>query len=219
MRIPTLLQKINDLAAKPEQRTAIDVDLMLDYTRVLYADLLDWREKLVETSSPPAPVQTVTQPPKPPVQVYAQPVIKEPTLAEIAEAMEREAELEDEEEEKPVLAVVAKQIPEPEDVPKPVIAEPARQAIPAANALGSGNAARREGRDIRSMISINDKYQIMSELFGNDKKAYEQALDYVNQSKSESAAMQWLREQLWITEDHSDAALSFYDIVSRYFKV
>jgi hypothetical protein len=181
MRIPTLLQKIGELAAQPERRTAIDVDLMLDYTRVLYADLLEWRSRL------PA-VNTATE---------AKPIVPEPTLEEFAKTQARE------------------EIPAKDE--KPIVTE--QPNLVASNVSpGQAKSASPDKVDIRSMIGINDKYQIMSELFGNDRQAYEQALDFINRSQSEQMAMQWLREQLWITEERSDAALSFFEIVGRYFK-
>jgi hypothetical protein len=181
MRIPTLLQKIGELAAQPDRRTAIDVDLMLDYTRVLYADLLEWRSRF--------PAVNVPEQPKP--------VAVEPTLEEFAKTQARE------------------EIPVREE--SPVVIEQSNVEVPSIPRPQKESVAE-EGKDIRSMIGINDKYQIMSELFGNDKQAYEQALDFINRSQSENMAMQWLREQLWITEERSDAALSFFDIVGRYFK-
>jgi hypothetical protein len=199
MRIPTLLQKIGELASRPETRTAIDVDLMMDYTRVLYADLLEWRSKLPANIAEP-----VEKAP-----------MKEPTLEELTAAMERAKPAEPvQQEPKPI---VTKPVPTPEqpnagvdnkNYDRPVFAKPSQ----------SGQSQPAPQRDIRTMISINDKYQIMSELFGNDKAAYEQAIDYINQSKSEPATMQWLREQLWITEEHSDAAQSFFDIIARFYR-
>lgn len=44
-RIETLILKIQELAKKTEPH-AIDVALMIDYTKVLYSDLLDWETKL-----------------------------------------------------------------------------------------------------------------------------------------------------------------------------
>jgi hypothetical protein len=58
----------------------------------------------------------------------------------------------------------------------------------------------------------------MSELFGNDKAAYEEALDFVNSCASENSAMGWLHERLWIAEERSDAAMSFFELVSRHFR-
>lgn len=44
-RIETLILKIQELSKKSEPH-AIDVALMIDYTKVLYSDLLDWEAKL-----------------------------------------------------------------------------------------------------------------------------------------------------------------------------
>lgn len=184
MRIPTLLQKISELAAQPERRTVIDVDLMMDYTRVLYADLLEWRGRL------PATIAAQSIAPQPAVP-------GEPTLAEVAEAMEKRMPVVQE----AIPVAVAEQTPPATPPPTSNIQPPASNA-----------------KDIRALIGINDKYQIMSELFGNDKKAYEQTLDFINQSNNESVAMHWLREQLWITEERSDAAVGFFEIVGRFFK-
>lgn len=45
-RVKTLLQKISDLSQKGEALSHIEVDLLLDYTRVMYADLLEHRNRL-----------------------------------------------------------------------------------------------------------------------------------------------------------------------------
>lgn len=181
MRIPTLLQKISELAAQPERRTAIDVDLMLDYTRVLYADLLEWRARLPAVDDR---VLTNTASPEATLEEYSKTHAREVTPAK---------------EESPAIAEQRKSIP-----------------------LDAPIAPKTEGlyqeKDIRSLIGINDKYQIMSELFGNDREAYEQALNFINRSQSENMAIHWLREQLWITEERSDAAQSFFEIVGRFFR-
>ncbi len=67
-RIPTLLHKLHELAANREKNTEIEIDLMLDYTRVLYADLLEWRKTLA----------------------FKIPVMNEPTLAEMADVLTEE---------------------------------------------------------------------------------------------------------------------------------
>lgn len=46
-RIHNLLRKLQDIYYKQEEKQVIDIDLMLDYTRVLYADLLDTRTDLL----------------------------------------------------------------------------------------------------------------------------------------------------------------------------
>lgn len=45
-RIRTLLQKITDLSRIEDKATIIDIDLMMDYTRVLYADLAELRNRI-----------------------------------------------------------------------------------------------------------------------------------------------------------------------------
>ncbi len=186
MRIPTLLEKINSLASQPETRTAIDVDLMLDYTRVLYADLLEWRARMV--ASPTGVVNPAGE-----RQTFSKP--KEVFQEAISENQ--------------AVAIEAKK----------TIADPHLRNESAT--LPGWKTATQDtkvpGKDIRSLIGINDKYQILSELFGNDKQAYEEALDFINQSEAEAAAMNWLREQLWITEERSDAAQNFFELVNRHF--
>lgn len=62
-RIRNILQRLQDLYYSNHQKSAIDVDLMLDYTRVMYADLLEWRKQFkepltTETAEKNAPVIT-----------------------------------------------------------------------------------------------------------------------------------------------------------------
>jgi hypothetical protein len=196
MRIPTLLQKLSELSAQPERRSAIDVDLMLDYTRVLYADLLEWRSRL------PASSAADTRP-------MAQPTVEtehhESTLADKKQSAPHKAE----------------PVAEPGKMQASAQKVTDAPSVQGDTTLAHTSAVDRSilaEKDIRALIGINDKYQIMSELFGNDREAYEQALDFINHSQSENVAMNWLREQLWITEERSDAAQSFFDIVNRFFR-
>jgi len=45
-RIKMLLQKINEIAHKGDNASLIDIDLMMDYTRVMYADMAEIKNKL-----------------------------------------------------------------------------------------------------------------------------------------------------------------------------
>jgi len=158
-RIPIVLQKLNELAEQGEKNTAIEIDLMLDYTRVLYADLLEWRKKAV----------------------VKMPIINEPTLAEMAAAFA-----------KPQAA--AHEIQNPIFVDK----KPA------------------EKRDIRNGIGINDKFLFMSELFGNNKEAYENALDEINEFDTYQQAFNWLQTQYY-WEEAEETTQSFYNILNLFF--
>src|SRR5688572_16330468 len=71
-RVQTLLQKITELSTK-EQHDIIEIDLMMDYTRVLYADLMECRNRLVFTGAVPQPETT-----PPNVQPVVQEIIPEP---------------------------------------------------------------------------------------------------------------------------------------------
>src|SRR5690606_13158324 len=69
-RISTLLQKLTELSEQDAQPTVIDIDLMLDYTRVLYADLLELRKnaQLVTVTEPVTDTAPLPPPPIPDVQ-------------------------------------------------------------------------------------------------------------------------------------------------------
>jgi trimethylamine:corrinoid methyltransferase-like protein len=58
-RIDTLLEKLTELNRLKEKATIIDVDLMMDYTRVVYADLQEWRKRVEFTDN----ISTITQQP------------------------------------------------------------------------------------------------------------------------------------------------------------
>lgn len=45
-RIQNILQRLQELYYSKHAKSAIDLDLMLDYTRVLYADLLEWKKNV-----------------------------------------------------------------------------------------------------------------------------------------------------------------------------
>jgi hypothetical protein len=47
-RIKNILQRLQEVYFSKHQKSAIDVDLMMDYTRVMYADLMEWRTQFKE---------------------------------------------------------------------------------------------------------------------------------------------------------------------------
>lgn len=140
-RIHNLLRKLQDIYYKQEEKQVIDLDLMLDYTRVLYADLLDARTDMLakqgmglhlkqepvsrrtEAEVAPVPVESEAELP------VGEALIEEPTApVEIARpdpvvtpeiAAEEEAQIEEEESEPAAPAAVA----EDEKV-SPLVEEP-----------------------------------------------------------------------------------------------
>ena len=229
-RIATLLQKLSDHLNQTGARTVIDVDLMLDYTRVLYADLLETRLRLT-------PAQPVQKP--------------EPTLAEIAAAMELN---QDEQILQPAATAPSIELqlhteayisagqpealpeeepeaPEPMEIPAqaeplPVFQE--QQATPVFQPVLSEPADVKPPQfapvppkaDIRSLIGINDKYQLISELFHNDKEAYEAALDALNACNNAQEAKAWVRhtsaEQYLWSESNESLQLLYY-LINQFF--
>lgn len=61
-RIENVLRRIQEVYYSRHEKTGIDIDLMLDYTRVMYADLLEWRKRFKE--EPPVTTSAATAAPE-----------------------------------------------------------------------------------------------------------------------------------------------------------
>lgn len=83
-RIHNLLRKLQDIYYKQEEKQVIDLDLMLDYTRVLYADLLDARTDILAKQGMG-------------LHLKQEPVSREPELVTVPEENAAEAAVEPEE--------------------------------------------------------------------------------------------------------------------------
>lgn len=198
-RIRTVLQKLTEMAQRNPDRTLIDVDLMLDYTRVIYADLLELRGGMAY---------------KP------QPNIHEPTLDEMTRAMEQEQQQEE--------VPPAVTFPEPviAAAPKPAtaMAEAAPIPLPAATGevpkplipLPPMPAAPKPGKDIRRYIDLNDKYLFLSELFNNDLRLYEETMNTINTCMDKQQARQMLGTKF--TDENNSAYDSFQQVLERFFE-
>lgn len=237
-RINATLQRIKDLYEQKNTKTTIDIDLMLDFTRVLYADLLEWRK-------------TVTPA-----------IIHDPSLAEITIAMDKaHSELakamshapsidlgvnvqyfdsEDKNKKstppppkaqpvqsKPPVPPVQPPAPQPEPAPIPQPepkAPPAPQPEPIVYSVTPEPTPRQApippAADIRKQIGINDKYLFISELFGNDKEAYETVITELNSFDSLPEAQEWLKaavHQQFRWNEDSDTVNMFYTILMQFF--
>lgn len=148
-RTKTLLQKITDLARAEDKISLIEIDLKMDYTRVLYADLIEWRNRMAFNST--IPQININQ--------EQQPV---PTI-------------------------------------KPATTEPIK---------------KRDG--LENMIGINDKYQFISELFGNNKALYEATINTLNTMNTYQDAANWIQVQ-YAWSDDNETAQSFSILLERYY--
>jgi len=175
-RINMLLQKISGIVENGSKNTAIDIDLAMDYTRVLYADLIEIRDKLTFNVQP----------------------AKEPTLAELTEAMRSEHE-------------------KNHVIEQPIVKEARPASVPVIPVTQTLKFSPKT--DIRSFIGINDKYQFISELFGNDKEGYERMLDDIDNAGNEQIARNVLRSHVPFVignEDNETIAL-FYNLLNKFF--
>lgn len=191
-RINTIVQKIADLT-KRDEKTVIDIDLMLDYTRVLYADLLEWRSKIAFNNSLVPPTEKT---------IPAAAVKKEEPVAAS------------------VQPVAPASLP---PVHEQKAATPASTPLPNEYVTSHATAEKITppvaDRDIRHFIGINDKYLFISELFGNNKDTYEEALQYINTCVALQQARLWIDSQIYkqYWNDDSEAVQSFYGMLELFF--
>jgi hypothetical protein len=188
-RIATLLSKIQELSNKTNG-SLIEIDLMMDYTKVLYADLLEWRNKVAFTE--PLIIRT------------------EPELKEMAAAME---ENHSSIEKTPEIAAPAVEL----DTTSLNYESVKTEAAPSQVSFSRPQYIR---SDIRELIGINDKYLYISELFGNNKEAYEEVINELNSFDTEEEAIGWLRNNVYREynwNEDVEAVQYFFSLVGEFF--
>lgn len=219
-RIGMLLQKIADLSRDEKNKSAIDVDLMLDYTRVLYADLLEWRARLQEMPllSADKPEGEPALPPQETPATTVPEMTPEPTPTEINTAMEQ-AHAE-------VVAtnmMTAPSIELGQNVQH--FEESENDHIESHTFILQGMntpaAPRRAQDEFHRLIGINDKYQFISELFSNNKESYDTVIAEMNEFDNFEQAQEWLKLHIadnfgW--DDESDTVQSFYKLLEKFFR-
>lgn len=211
-RVQTLIQKISELASRPNP-DLIEVDLMMDYTRVLYADLAEWRNRLVFTNQVPQPETT---PPANVPQVQEE-VPEKVTQATITEpVVQQQPETTSIPQQQEMVAVIK------EDAPHDTHVSEARHEALAQSTVDSETAyaTRIPAESIQSMIGINDKYQFISELFGNNKDDYDAVIEELETFENYPQALSWLNTYTgnrynWDYEH--ETVQSFLSIIERYY--
>jgi hypothetical protein len=186
-RISLLLDKIKELNNVPT-KTVIEIDLMLDYTRVIYADLLEWRSKLSFSEAVSSGKSEETEPFTPPVDAVVPP---EETTDIAAPAIELEN-----------TSSHYESAASAEHFDLSLLSKPSRNA------------------DMREMIGVNDKYAFISELFGNNKAAYEDVVSEINTFETEEEAITWLAHSVFQQfgwKEESEAVQSFYKLLREFF--
>jgi len=155
------------------------VDLMMDYSRVLYADLLEWRNKIAFTE--------------------AATIREDQALNEIATGMEENhIPLET----TPEVAAPAIELDITSTNYESVQPKSSEQDSPFV-------PPHHSGADIMKLIGINDKYQFISELFSNNKEAFDEVILEINSFESEEEALQWLHHNVYQEYRWNDEMKSF----------
>lgn len=210
-RVQTLIQKISELASRPNP-DLIEVDLMMDYTRVLYADLAEWRNRLVFTNQVPQPETT---PPAnvPQVQEEVPEKVTQETITEPVVQQQPETTLPQQQE---VVVVIKEDAPHDTHVSEPRHEALAQSTVESETAY----ATRIPAESIQSMIGINDKYQFISELFGNNKDDYDAVIEELETFENYPQALSWLNTYTgnrynWDYEH--ETVQSFLSIIERYY--
>lgn len=242
-RISTLLEKIEALQRR-NNVTTIDIDLMLDYTRVLYADLLDWRSKVAPLSFVPQaekidntslaaesqtqPLPTVEVSPNPHENNHTTSPIYEPTLDELATAYEQEPEADFQdvvdaiEEKNEVLATVSNN-PDIPIITSPITTPYFSSEVERLQEIDTTPAPPQPTKprdDIRKYIGINEKFIFIDELFHNNKEAYEEVLNELMYFNKTEDAIEWLEKTVatpyeWKSDDFT--LQDFYRVLESYY--
>lgn len=220
-RIATLLEKIKEL--NHPNPTLIEVDLMMDYSRVLYADLFEWRKKVAFNDALNLPTAAAPAVPQPSTtsQMATLPSVPMTTMQQ-PEPMQKP---EQHDEPEPVVATDDQLTPLPENkeletVPPPVV-EPLTFLPSAEDAQPVAYPAKHySNADIRQLIGVNDKYQFISELFGNNTDAYEDVISELNTFDTEEEAIVWIKNSVgnqfgWHNE--MESVQSFYRLLGEFF--
>lgn len=238
-RMAHVLQQLKMLYDKQE-RSRIDIDLMLDYTRVLYADLLEHQNEMPTTAVTPLVIaehkqeavevstsESVPMSESVPTQASESP--EDPGQA-LSEPEVLVSSLEKNERtgisfEPPTKAYPAaektssawvEESPEAQVAPIdiPLTVETPEQSAPAAI---QGFTLP---KDIRKSIGINDKYLFLNELFNNHKSNYEETLDRLSNLDTYQQAEEWLwakigKDNHWEREDAT--VMDFFSMLQKFF--
>ncbi len=130
---------------------------------------------------------------------------------------------------------IVSQIEKPQEEVKPIENEhPIRASEPEAQSLTlnevlsaqtsqntvSGQFSQRQVKDLKSLISLNDKLQFVRDLFNGYSLAYSEAIELINRFDSFDAADNFLKQNYAVKNnwaEKQDVADKFYEILNRRF--
>lgn len=228
-RISILLEKIKTLNSK-QNISAIDIDLMMDYVKVVYADLMDLRTQIdtkEEVNNSQTTSSQIANTPQNDVGETSSEnsfiINDEPTLEEMTQALENE--LNDDE-----LEIA------PSPIPENPTNNIAHQPLDTNNHTNTTQKEQPEKlekidttpvsfptpkEDIRKFIGINEKFVFINELFQNNREAYEEVLKELSDFSNTEDAVKWLTNTVaqpynWTEDDFN--VQDFYRVLDSYYR-
>ena len=103
-----------------------------------------------------------------------------------------------------------------ENIAAPVLPTPASAIVPSSPAEAKTDSPK--NKDIRVLLSLNDRFRFQRELFDGDGLAFNGLLDRLNLTKSLAEATKLLRAETgWNEED--ETTIEFFTVVERFFFV
>lgn len=208
-RISLLLQKIETLQSKKDV-TALDIDLMMDYMRVIYADMIEWRSKIIYIKD------TSTQQAEPQQEIIENELETEPTLEEITQVIELKVDEKMEEGQEEHAAE-----PLSDNIQNKVTSEDSEPIDFSVNPIPQFPFPKKTHEDIRKFIGINEKFVFINELFDGNRDAYEEVLSELSEFLNIDDAIKWLKNTViipygWKEDDFN--VQDFYRILGSYYK-
>ncbi len=204
-RIQTLLQRLNDLANSQTINSSIEQDLMLDYTRQMYDVLLLLKQE--NRSNPTLQVEgniaaPVSSNEPIPVEITNESI--EEIKSEIKQKTESTTNVFTEEKAESTTASLS--------MPEPAITRDYTHQLTNFTVTS---------KEIRMFIGINDKYQFINELFGNNPEAYEEILDEINSFETKQDALFFLNNSgvttLYGWDEDNFTVILFQNVLNQFF--
>lgn len=232
-RIESLLKKIEALKKQPSV-DILDIDLMIDYVKVIYADLLEWREQvnisisnILTKEAPEALTENLDEEIKQPETVVNSIFslsIEEPTLEELTQAFEKESIKESIESAYSDTKEPLSDIPNPNHnniAVNPEVPPPAQiERLETIDTTPVATPLPKPKDDIRKYIGINEKFIFINELFHGNKVAYEEVLSELSFFLNTDDAIEWLQNTVvkpyeWKVDDFT--VQDFYRVIDSYY--
>lgn len=218
-RIQQLLLKLQELSSDKRRKSAVDIDLMLDYVRVIYADLLELKKNTPVLHTE----QVIISQPEQNAAPANETLPTDESKTESPQAIQQNIE----KLEKDSSSAIAFEPPHPnlneEDrvaTPEPIVEE--KPEPPAPEPVIIPPPVAKPKYDVRNVIGLNDKYLFLNELFNNHKSDYENLLDKINAMQSFEEAQNWVKEQALtksIWDEDNAIVQDFVSILKKHFSL